>query len=335
MTEGDGYRRMEAIIKSRRYPGRNVLLAALAAVREVMDNEDPAVRPRDRENRPGGLIQLENLPVIIVPDLHARMGYMEALSRWIPPGQDRPVLSLLESGRIQVVCVGDGFHSESRGFRRWVRAYNEYTRGFLFHRAMDEEMRESLGLMLLVMDWKTNYPGHFHFLKGNHENVTNESSEDNRGFRKFVAEGEMVTQWFLRFLGGEVLHKYYLFEKFLPIMAVGNGFCAVHAEPRSYYTRDEVINCYSNREIIYDFTWTDNGESREGTVAAYLREYFPGIPQARMYGGHRPVSELYRLRAGGQYIQIHNPDRYAAVYLRGIEDFENQLGLVYLDSPAM
>ena len=41
------------------------------------------------------------------------------------------------------------------------------------------------------------------------------------------------------------------------------------------------------------------------TVSLYLKDYFPGIPDARMFGGHRPVNELYRIRADGKYIQIH------------------------------
>jgi len=331
MMADDGYLRMQSILELRRYPDGEILLPALAEVRRVMDSEDPGIRPRDREDRPGGLVLLAPLPTVIVPDLHARTGFLETLARWVPPGLSRPVLELLAEGQIQVVCVGDGFHSESRAFRRWIRAYKEYTRGYLFHKAMDEEMRESLQLMLLVMDWKTHYPGFFHFLKGNHENVANENSQDNRGFRKFVDEGAMVTRWFLRFLGREVLDRWYEFEKFLPIMAVGNGFCAVHAEPRVYHPREEVINCYSDREVIYDFTWTDNGESREGSVAAYLREYFPDIPQARMFGGHRPVSEPFFLRAGGQYVQIHNPNRYAVAYLREPGDFEKGQGIIYLD----
>lgn len=99
----------------------------------------------------------------------------------------------LSSGKLQVVCVGDGFHSESRAILRWKKALGEYTMDFIEHRAIDEEMSESLGVIIMVMKLKTAFPYFFHFLKGNHENIANENSADNRSFRKFVYEGAMVT----------------------------------------------------------------------------------------------------------------------------------------------
>ena len=84
--------------------------------------------------------------------------------------------------------------------------------------------------------------------------------------------------------------------------------------------------------FIFDFTWTDNGESEEGTVDSYLKEYFPDLPEAKIYGGHRPVRDIYSLRAGGRYVQIHNPDRYAAVFLKTISDYNNNYGVHYIDN---
>jgi hypothetical protein len=328
----NGFLRMAELTRSKKVPSSDKIISALEEVKKVMDSENPLIRPNGKGGAPGGLILLKDLPLIIVPDLHARVDYMKALANWTPPGMDMPVLSLLESGKIQVVCVGDGFHSEGAKQKRWMQAYKEYTGRFDKHKAMDSEMRDSLTLMLLVMDWKIHYPDLFHFLKGNHENIMNENSRDNRSFAKFAAEGEMVKLWSRQFLGEKVLSRYYDFEKFLPIMAVGNQCCITHAEPRNYYTREEIINCYSRRKIIFDFTWTDNGESKKGVVASYLNEYFPDLPEGRMYGGHRPVRELYQLRNNGKYVQIHNPNSYAAVYLKDLSDFDNNQGLHYLDN---
>ena len=58
-----------------------------------------------------------------------------------------------------------GFTSEGLKQNRWAQAYDEYTGGFEKHKAMDREMRDSLTLMLIVMDWKIHYPDNFHFLK--------------------------------------------------------------------------------------------------------------------------------------------------------------------------
>lgn len=328
----NGYLRLAEIMKGKKIPGPDKILTLLERVKTVMENENPHIRPYGRAGTPGGLILLKDLPLIIVPDLHARVNYMKALADWVPPGMEKPVLDLLESGEIQIVCVGDGFHSEGLKQNRWAQAYDEYTGGFEKHKAMDREMRDSLTLMLIVMDWKIHYPDNFHFLKGNHENIMNENTDDNRSFAKFASEGEMVKLWAKRFLGTGILSLYYDFEKFLPIMAAGNMCCVTHAEPRHYYPREEIINCYDKRKIIFDFTWTDNGESEEGTVDSYLKEYFPDLPEAKIYGGHRPVRDIYSLRAGGRYVQIHNPDRYAAVFLKTISDYNNNYGVHYIDN---
>jgi hypothetical protein len=257
--------------------------------------------------------------------------YFTSLADWTPPGMTRPVLESLCTGDIQVVCVGDGFHSERRAIHRWKDALQEFTGQFKKHKAMDEEMNESLSVMQIVMEWKTAFPDSFHFLKGNHENVANENSEDNRAFRKFAFEGDMVALWFRKFLGDEIFKSYYTFEKHLPIFAVGNGFCVTHAEPQTHYTREQIIGCYSNRTIIFDFTWTDDDAAEDDSVAAYLSDYFPDIPEARMFGGHRPVRDLYNPRAGGLYIQIHNPAKKIAAFVRDIQTFNPDTDITELE----
>ncbi len=284
-------------------------------VQEALDNESPVVRPRSVEGVPGGLVLLKPwLPVVIVPDLHARTGYLNALIR-IRRGQ-ATVLDALLAGQIQIVCVGDGFHSEARGARRWKQAWQEYRDGFLRHEAMDEEMAESLSLMLMVMILKTAAPEYFHFIKGNHENVTNSEEGGNRSFGKYAWEGVMVRDWFVQFLGEELLFRWSKFEHSLPLLAVGGRFMVSHAEPREFYSREEVISGRNNPALVFDFTWTGNGESREGTVEKMLAHYLGEDDYDSLYfGGHRPVSGPYSLRAGGRYVQIHNPERNIAVIL--------------------
>ena len=331
MGKKDGFERMETILNRKTYPEAELLLPALFKVEKVMAAENPEIRPPDGFGRPGGLLLLQNLPTIIVPDLHARPAFLWALANWVPPFSEAPVLRLLEKGKIQVLCVGDGFHSESPRYDRWMKAYLEYEEQYKKHKFMDSEMNDGLRLMLLVMDWKTNYPDVFHFLKGNHENVTNELSDDNRSFYKFAEEGEMVRLWFEMFLGDNALDSYYRFEKFLPVFAVGNCFCVSHAEPHQYYSREQIINCYAMRDVIYDFTWTDNDRSIDGTVAAFLEDWFPGNSDVKYFGGHRVIKEKYNLRADGKYVQIHNPLRFPVVYLRDSKDLQKDFGIHYLD----
>ena len=207
-------------------------------VSTALADENPVVRPRDSSGRPGGLVLLNpNLTTVLVPDLHARTGYLAALIDMEIDGVR--LLERLLGGTLQVLCVGDGFHSEARGAERWRRAWEEYQEGYLSHEAMDGEMAESLSLMAMVMILKTAAPDAFHFLKGNHENVANVDTDGNRPFGKYAWEGQMVRDWFLEFLGRDVLDRWAGFENSLPLLAVGDHFLVSHAEPRRAYGRDE------------------------------------------------------------------------------------------------
>ncbi len=312
------------------FPDSREIGISLKKVLYALKNESPSIRPPGSNGEPGGLLLLKFQTTIIVPDLHARTGFLESLLSWKPPFSTLPVFEALEKGRIQIVCVGDGFHSETRAVKRWRTAFEEYRGGFRKHKAMDDEMRESLGVMMMVMELKASFPDSFHFLKGNHENVANENSEDNRSFGKFVYEGAMVASWFHRFIPEDIFRNYYEFEKRLPGFAVGNGFCVTHAEPRRYHSRQELIDALIKREILYDLTWTPNGGAEEGSVAAYLEDYFPLNSAARMFGGHRTVPGRYRTRAEGKFIQIHNPDRYNVVFITDMEKFSPDKNIIIL-----
>jgi hypothetical protein len=321
---------IKSIMERRKIPVARDLMESLERALHALKNEDTEIRPAGSNGDPGGLILLRSLPTIIVPDLHARIGYLKALLSWIPPGENYTVYQGLSLGKLQVVCVGDGFHSEARGIQRWNAALKEFSADYRKHKAMDEEMSESLGVMMIVMELKSAFPGYFHFLKGNHENIANENSLDNRSFMKFVYEGAMVTSWFHKFMGEETFQEYYEFEKKLPVFAAGNRFCVVHSEPRMHYGKDELIEAMIQREIVFDLTWTANGEAGTNSVNEYLEEYFPGDLHARMFGGHRPVADCFNARAGGKYLQIHNPGRYIAAYIRDMSDFSTERDILIL-----
>lgn len=323
-------RRIENILGMDLVPDSEDLEKSLNRAIHSLSHELSDIRSLGSNGKPGGLVFLKSIPTIIVPDLHGRLGYLRALLSWKPPGSGFNVYQELATGRVQVVCVGDGFHSESRGILRWQNAFAEFTGDYKKHREMDEEMKESLGVMMVVMELKAAFPECFHFLKGNHENIANEESADNRPFRKFVYEGAMVKLWFDKFIKDGIFRKYYQFEKLLPIFAVGDRFCVSHAEPRKYYNKDKLIDSMIHREIVFDFTWTANEEAETSSVLSYLEEYFPNDINALMFGGHRPVKEKFLTRADGRYIQIHNPDEYIAVYIKSISEFSNDKNILIL-----
>ena len=295
-------------------PEREEYLTAIQEVLQVLRNEDQSYRLHDEKDRPGGLVRLSDKPVIVVPDLHGRMWFLlHVLNHTL---DDQRVADLLHRGEIQIVCVGDGFHAEARAAARWKKAFKEYVGHYRRHAAMDAEMRENLGLMEIVMRLKTAYPESFHFLKGNHENILNEEGRGNHPFRKFAYEGEMVKDWVVQFYGEEFIDQYAEFEHELPLIAADRTFMISHSEPMYFIPREEVIRYREYEDVVLGLTWTPDGGSEEGSVRQMIREYCSEPERAVYFGGHRPVSGRYNLRAEELYIQLHNPFAYGIAVLR-------------------
>jgi hypothetical protein len=265
------------------------------------------------------------VPTVIVPDLHARKDFFLSLMLW-EPGTEGPLIRMLEQNRIQVVCVGDGFHAEGRAADRWRCAFDEFSRKYRKHRCMDEEMAESLGVMEMVMEIKSAYKGAFHFLKGNHENIANEEGGGNHPFRKYVYEGSMVRDYIVRFYGTDFLESFYRFEKELPLFTVGKNFVISHAEPARFFCRTEIIEYRKHPEVVEGLTWTANDAAQDGSVQDMLSCFLGDAADAGYYfGGHRPVNELYNLRAGGKYVQIHNPYNFTVALIDEDVDIERDI----------
>lgn len=186
-------------------------------------------------------------------------------------------------------------------------------------------MSESLGLMSLIIELKIEFPKLFHFLKGNHENILNEEGDGNYPFGKFTSEGYIVKSWVEEFYGEDFLYKYSSFEKSLPLFAIGSNFLISHAEPISFYNRSELINCYNNSsKVIYGLTWTRDNQSENGSVEKMLNSYIKEEKRTKSFyfGGHCTISEMYRLRAQGKYVQLHNPDRCIIAHIKNDSDID-------------
>jgi hypothetical protein len=259
----------------------------------------------------------------VVPDLHARMELVLAVLAE-KDEQDLSAADRLAAGQLQVLFLGDGFHAEGRAVARWQAALEEFKGGYRKHGNMDAEMRESLGVMEMVMTLKRHFPDHLHFLKGNHENIANEQGEGNYPFLKFANEGLMVRIYMEHFYGEEILKVYAQLEKSFPLLAVGGNFLASHAEPAWFIPKQEVLEYRRQPQVVYGLTWTDNEEAEPGSVEQMLEHYLGAEAAATAFhlGGHRPVRGSYNLRSDGRYVQIHDPDRYVVAVLpagRGID----------------
>jgi len=233
----------------------------------------------------GAIVELKKgIPTIIVPDLHGRREFLaKVLNKEI---DGKKVFDLLKAGRINIVCLGDGMHTE--------KAEN-WTSGLL-----QKEMVESLGTMKMVMELKAVFPDSFHYLRGNHDEVMG-------GFYKYANEFETVRTWIKENFGEDFLGTFAAFEEALPLVAVAEKFAAAHAAPREAYSKDQ-INA-REKDFSHRFRWTDNtaGESSQAAVEGTLANL--GVPGGKLIIGHRPVNEgdLMRKQFKDKLIQINNP----------------------------
>ncbi|MFH0974779.1 MAG: hypothetical protein V1874_03235 [Spirochaetota bacterium] len=322
-------KRLFEIYKRTIPPDHNDFTEVLERINFKLMNEDEEIRPYDSSGKPGGIIYLKrNIPTIIVPDIHARMDFFLNIL-FIKDQDNETALQKLGEDKIQIVCVGDGVHAEKRAAGRWANAFKEFESDYLKHDNIDEEMRESFGLMEMIMEIKSNYPSNFHFLKGNHENIKNEEGDGNYPFVKFSYEGPMVAQYVKKFYGEDFLELYSKFEKSLPIFAVGKNFLISHSEPAYFFNRELILEYRNNPDVIEGLTWTADNSANDGSVQEMLNYYIENEEDRKRsyyFGGHRPVKNLYNPRAEGRYIQIHNPDKFIiAVIKEDIIDLESDV----------
>lgn len=298
--------------------------------RALLDSEDPEIRPRDSSGLPGGLLDLPDLPAVLVPDLHARPGFLAAVLAWRPPlgaeagrgaGGASPgprLAELLSRGEALLLCLGDAFHSEGRGAaERWRAALGEYASGWASRRVMDGEMARALACVELILRAKLAFPASFHYLKGNHDNIADEEGRGDHSFYKYAAEGEMAASWFEATYGKRLLAEYRALELSLPLAARGRRFVASHAEPAFALRPEDIVEYRRRPDVVLALTWTPNEGAAPGSVAEGLRYLLgPGSPEgSRWFGGHRPVEGRYALRAGGRYVQFHDPEARRVVLL--------------------
>lgn len=274
-----------------------------------------------------GIVELKNgLPTVVIPDLHGRRDFLSGVLAQKLEEHGPTVFDLLKDHRLNVVCLGDGMHSEERGAERWEKAGDSYQAGDKeeAYTLLDEEMLESLGTMKMVMELKHQFPDNFHFIRGNHDDIKGT-------FKKYVqrvrgGESHLVREWVKSRFGEDFIDTFAEFEDWLPLMVVGEGFVATHAAPSEAIAREKI----SGRDPVISgkepgtsghhggLTWTDN--TKDQTSEEYIEETLRNVGAlgSTWVIGHRPVHEnsgLYREQFGGNLIQINNPSEmvYAVV----------------------
>jgi hypothetical protein len=299
---------------------RDLVESAYAALRA----DPPELRPHDSGGEPGGLLKLPALPTILVPDIHARPDLLAEVLAWEGPCDSpfgSPLAFLLAEGKATLLCLGDLFPTEWKGApQRWARALDEYLAGFSKHRWMNDEMALALSSLAIVLEAKTAFPRFFHFLKGNHDNISNDDERGDMPFYKFAAEGEMVTSWFDRAYGVELRRRLRQVELEYPVLALGDRFVASHGEPAFAIRAEDAIEYRRRPDLVYALIWTPNDGAEKGSVERSLEALLGGAQAggaegALWFGGHRPIEGRYALRADGRYVQFHNPGQHQVALL--------------------
>jgi hypothetical protein len=314
------YEKIHTLYAEQHLPSHDQLFKITDRTVSVLEAEDELYRPVARDGKPGALLDFTNLPelpLIAVPDLHARGYFLLNVLDFVPRKgffdkslEGKSVLEALELGAVRIVCVGDALHAEQRARERWLVALRDFDNGIIDGKSMYEEMEEGLTLLELIMACKCRFPSAFHFLKGNHENITNRYGCGDFPFCKFADEGEMVMRFMRHVYGGDVLHVVSYCEDILPLIAVFPDCIISHAEPRRAFTRDELINARQNPEVVSGLTWTENDGAGQGSVKTIIDELLGSTASAHAVylAGHRPVPGRYALRQDGLFIQFHNTE---------------------------
>jgi len=305
------------------FPSAERLEGALRAALEAGQAVSLELRPRALGSAsPGGLVQLPHQkPCILVPDLHARPAFVDALLRTEFPTLGEPLHSALEHDRASLLFLGDIPHGEGEeAAGRWIQAYAKIAAArdptAILSPEMDEEMGLSLGALLRVIDLLCRFPDSVFCLKGNHDNMTNAADHGDFPFYKYADEGRMGALWLELRYGQDIARLVRRYELSLPVAAVGGNYCVSHAEPALPLSMPAIIARHP--DVVQALIWTANGEAEEGAVAKSMEAIFESGDMARhavWFSGHRPVSGHFALRAHGQLVQIHNPALWQVVFL--------------------
>lgn len=326
-----------SLASRREYPEPARLAEFSEAAILALSSEFPEIRPRSASKEPGGFVRVASPYVAVLPDLHARSSMLSDLLGSVSPADSRTrLVDLILDGRLTLVCLGDVLHSEGRlGAERWGGAAKSLESGQglggILSPEMDEEMAASLGALCLVMMLKARFGGNFHCLKGNHDNIGNSGTDGDFPFFKYALEGAMGAEWFRLRYGEALMKTIRRYELLLPLVAVGNWFCASHAEPAFPLREVDLLDYRARADVVKALIWTGNGHAEENAVSESLKVLL-GVSiddrRSLWISGHRPVQGAFALRAGGRLVQIHSVDRRQVAWIEnGAEGMSAGLSL--------
>ena len=316
------FKDIKNFLTSSSLPGYDVFFQLLNEASECLENEKTTYRLAGKGDKCGSLLDfhLDNLPLIVVPDFHARPYFLLNILEY-QIFEDVTVFEAVAAGRLRLLSVGDILHTERGTRERWAAAQIEFKKDIFTGPAISAEMQEGLSLLCALLKLKVAFPDFVHILKGNHENILNETGGGDFSFKKFVDEGEMCRCFVQEYYGDDILYLMNCVEKNLPLFYFGKRCAVSHAEPMRAFSREELINARLYEDVVRGLIWTGNGEAEEKSARVTVQNLFDlsegVVPKGYLYlGGHRPVQGNYKTLQDGFYIQIHNPGKQNIVFVR-------------------
>ena len=322
---------IKQLLTSSSLPSYDVFFQLLNEASECLENEKTKYREVASDGKCGSLLDFHNddLPLVIIPDFHARPYFLLNILEY-KIFDDATIFEAVSSGRLRLLSVGDILHTERGTRERWAAAQIEFLREIFTGPAISAEMQEGLSLLCALLQLKREFPEFVHILKGNHENILNETGGGDFAFRKFVDEGEMCRCFVQEYYGDDILYLMNCVEKGFPLFYFGKRCAVSHAEPMRAFSRQELVDAKSSEEVVRGLIWTNNGEAEEKSARQTVQNLFDSrVPKGYLYlGGHRPVQGNYKVLQDGFYIQIHNPSRQNVAFINGIEKFDPEKDIV-------
>lgn len=328
------------ILSEKKLPAYDDFFEILNLTSDILENEDECYRPKNDDAEAGGLVDFQNEEklTVVVPDLHARTFFLQNIlnakihdlleeddykvfeekNNQIKK-KNLTVFEALEVDVLNLVFVGDILHSE-RNKNRWMKIEQEFAENEYTGKNICAEMGEGLSLFYALCLLKVSFTKNVQILKGNHENILNETGGGDYAFKKYAEEGEMCRIFIQCYYGDDILYLMHCVEKGLPVVFVAKNVVVSHAEPESLFTKNKIINAAKCANVMEGLTWTANGNAQEGSVNFMIENLIGKDCKDAVYlAGHRPVKQNYDLRQNGKFIQIHNPSKQnVAVVMTGI-----------------
>lgn len=275
-----------------------------------------------------GVIELECKPTLILADIHARHSFL--LSALELDFCGRTVQDLLHTKEINLVCLGDGVHSEAQNSSRWGEIQRNYLDGKKDSKALRGELFDSLNTMKIVSVLKKNYPNNFHFLRGNHDDVMGVYGK----FCRVVLESVLFREGLIHSLGHEPLEAFRDFENSLPLVVRGENFVASHTCSLNKISLADAER--KGFKVYKELSWTDNryfNDNEESVIEKFSNNFMElkGDDNGVWFIGHRPVNEgLFRSQFNGRLVQINNPNKFIAALIKPGEVFDPCSGVFEL-----